>query len=601
MGLLYDAPHPLMPPKNRRHNANLKERRHENGLARPGKQIKKQKSDPHINGHAPSASNHSGVAPAPNAQSVTFHPPLPHATGDFSLENALDGSDCDFVPSQSVLASSTGCHQDPQIPPPSLDTMAGEKWLDSGAESQHLTVLGRPDPSHKGEMSPNTAGNLSNATVIRPRSVRDVVAILLLLLQLPPTILTVIHFVFAFLTFGSVSAGWSVSSVASTPGWLQSHGGNPSVVTTFLTDIVFLIAWILLPYGKDFTLDLSQAVVAISLAGGATGRSGRTHSGVCMTIIILYHGLQSAHFRTRVASLFWALTSRYEALDAFDLEPYIPSIGISPLFGRSWPRTIVELHIVTQGFVRIVRRSYFLSTASTSSPERAHDSPSVPLHSQLSSGGSAAVEGGKSTSSDGRHPGPSPAHKENRDKTMSSGKKRRKQATFVRSQQPFWAAIASSKITVSRELEQSHISSDTTRKGSDNTRNINKNQSAGCEKSQFHQEVWIIDIGDTEVGFCSVITPKNSQHARIDGEQSLQQDVDEEDTVAIFVRVNGAKWESISEHRSETPDQVVTQGKIYGLTPSTNYMVELVDRISGQRIYAVNLLTRSVPSLTEGT
>lgn len=466
--------------------------------------------------------------------------------------------------------------------------MAGDGNFDGAGRA----VPARLDLSDRyDEPSPDT-------TVIRPCSVRDVVAILLLLLQLPPVVLTLLNVFFAFLTFGSVSAGWSVSSVASSPDWLQSYGGSPSIVTTIITDLVFLAAWCLLPLGRDLTLDLAQAVVAISLAGGASGRSGKVHSAMCLWIIAINHLLRHKQSREYGANVFWSLISRVEFLEPYDLESHIPPLKMAPFKPRSWPRILIELHIVCQGLVRMIRRSYFSSASPKPGPKKADpESPTAHSLPHSFAGSSFGAEGGRNTSTDGRQPGPSPAARESKDKSTSNNKRRRKQATFVRSQQPFWAAIASTKVTLTKELEQSQASQDPFDGAS-----FDSLLSGTGINDETHHQVWINDIRDTEVQFSKThMTSEDGRGQRSEQESFYNNNNDSGDTSDLVVRVNGAIWGSKLIYHCGEGENALTCGKIFGLTPSTNYMFEFVRPSDGVKLHTANLLTQAVPNLVEGT
>ena len=576
----------LMPPKHRKANANLKERRHESGLARPGRQIKKQKSDVQLNGsaHVSSPTSEEQIAQRPLVASPSSPPPT-HGE-KYGHDNFEEEPDANYL-----KKSATASYQPIHLAPPADGAMSGETSCenhDSAAQADHA----RLDPSDKSD------DNSIDTTVIRSCSVRDVVAILLLLLQLPPTVLTVVNSSFAFLTFGSASAGWSVSSVASSPDWLQSYGGNPSIVTTIITDLSFLVVWLLLPLGKDLALDLAEAVVAISLAGGASGRSGRAHSAVCLWIIAINHLLRHQTSRQYGANMIWSLISRVEVLEPFDLETVLPPLKVAPFKPRSWPRILIELHIVCQGLVRMIRRSYFLSTTPSSGSRKPEpESPTVNSSSHTSAGHAVGAEGGRNTSTDGRQPGPSPAGRESKDKSTSSSKKRRKQATFVRSQQPFWAAIASTKVTVSREVEQSQSSRDSLEGDL-----LDTLLSGTVLDNKARDQVWITGIRDTEIRFRKTSAkPEVASGQGSDDSQPPGEQMDEDGGSGnIHVRVNGAIWGSTLFYQLGEEDEDQMAGKIFGLTPSTNYMIEFVRLSDGARLYTANLLTQMVPNLVEG-
>ena len=571
-----------MPPKHRKQNAHPKDRRHESGLARPGKQIKKQKSDGLLNGHADKASSVTTSDSAADT-SLDSHPRAASSALDNELDESWDGSSAAYeasVGGNGERSPSHSLHRD----------ILGDRVVNGNMDSTKTFPYEPQDPGDKSESGLNS-GTTPQTTVIWPCSVRDVIAILLLLLQLPPTILTMIHFCFAFLTFGSTSSGWSVSSIPTAPEWLHSHGGNPSLVTTILTDIVFLVLWVLLPVGKDLTLDLSQAVVAISLAGGATGRSGRTHSVVCMVIIAVYHLMRHRQSRHYAATIIWTLISQAN-LDSYSFPAYVPEFKIIPYPERNWGRTLVELHILTQGVVRIIRRSYMRPAVPKNNARKGEvDLSSGSIGSPSGNPNPSVTEGGRNSSTDGRQPGPSPATRESKEK--SSGKKRRKQATFVRSQQPFWAAIASTKVTVSKELEQSQASRDSFEAGATDIQHL------GCaSRNGLDDRIWITDIRDTEVWFSFART----QDGNGDDEKEGTDENDDDDTsLHVSVKVNKADWSSVSHQDNEVDSgKNGKSGRVFGLTPSTNYTLEFSRSSDNQLLLSANLLTSSAASLVEG-
>lgn len=575
-----------MPPKNKKGGANNRDRRHENGLAPPAKQIKKQKSDGLLNGHADKAPTRSNPAALP----VTAPDPysLPASTenprqasvddedvdGEDNLSGAM-GSDHTAV--FAALDSQQSAHSARDTPP------------SGSANGSHATY-----GADAGDTMPERLFQHADCptTVIAPWSIVDIITILMVLMQLPSSVLTLVNLVFAFLTFGAPPAGWSTATVASASEWLQSHGGNPSLLTMVFLDIIFLGLWSLTPtWGKDIVLDFSQAVVAISLGGCSTGVQAKLNGIVSIVIICVYHllGMDTAWRNVPLKIIAYGLsllTSQTE-LGSLEYRDILDAFDIVPDVGRSWPRILLELHIVTQGIVRVLRRSL----ARTSVPRSSGKKPSGSADSTTgTSVVDASTEGARNTSSDGRQPGPSPATKDSRDKSISSGKKRRKQATFVRSQQPFWAAIASTKVTVSKEIEQSQSSRDSFEAGASSVEQL-----GSASNNCFDDSVWVSEIHDTEVWFSAVYFVLNDGQG---GPSSKEQPGASSDSLVI--RVNSTEWTQTSViYGGQRDGKSVLTGKIFGLTPLSNYRIEFARADDDALLHSVNLLTRPHSSLED--
>ena len=575
-----------MPPKHKKQSATLRDRRHENGLAPPVKQVKKQKSDGNINGHA------AQLAPGTHVASASSQLPDPSAsrlddsaaTGQFASSNmapghtfplaAIDHRSPNVTTSDGAHASVGVGNAEGSIP----SVTPYPEYLDHAMGKQTQSIIS------------NTA-----STVIAQLSPLDVIAILLVLMQLPYSVLAIFHVCFAFLTFGSPPTGWSFSSIFSATDWLQSHGGSPSIVTMTLVDAIFFGLWCLLPLGKDFTLDLAQAVVAISLGGGTSGGSGRTQGVFCFGIVAIHHMLGQKLWNTRhyllagFCSLLNMLTVN-TTFGPFDPDDILDALDVCPDTDRSWPRILLELHIVTQGVVRIIRRWFIRPSMQKLTARKGEsdpryippDSPSIPLNA-------VHQDVGRNPSGDGRHPGPSPAGREGgREKSISIVKKKRKQATFVRSQQPFWAAIANTKVTVSKEIEQSHASQDSEEAGSSSVEHL------GSSINQCRNFcVWITDIQDTEIRFKALYLRQKEPSQESDLQVDLQS--------SVVVLINGAEWASTAlvPDGSRDGDSLLS-GKIFGLTSLTNYMIQFVKATDRSLIQTIKLVTRPDETVDQG-
>ena len=578
-----------MPPKHKNKNATNRDRRHENGLAPPAKQVKKQKSDGQINGHA----NQPTTNGSPNSSQVNNA--SQSRTED--VANTSQGTSTNMAPSGSFLAAIE------HHPSSATDAdIAGPPTTFAYAEGTGPSAVSHQESWDKTSNRASTATSSKSASaVIAQWAGFDVVAILLVLMQLPYSVLGIIYMCFAFLTFGSPPTGWSLSSILSTSDWLHGHSGSPSIVTMIFVDLVFLGLWCLLPLGKDFTLDLAQAVVAISLGGGTSGGSGRGQGIFCFSIVATHHLLGQRMWSTRYWIVAWfcsilnAVTTNTN-FGPFDPDDILDALDIAPDTDRNWPRTLLELHIVTQGIVRIVRRWFIRPSIQKLAVRKGDSDPAyIPPGSPIVPGTAALQDSVRNTSSDGRHPGPSPANREfGREKSGSIVKKKRKQATFVRSQQPFWAAIASTKVTVSKEIEQSQASQDLSESGATGLDNLG----SSINRCNTHC-VWITHVQDTEIEF-QALFPKDKLSP---GEEI--QPTDRKPSVDIqqllVVLINGAEWASTNlSNEGSHDDKKLVSGKIFGLTARTNYLIEFVKPDTEEVITTVQLATRPDETIEQG-
>ena len=585
----------LMPPKHKNKSATPRDRRHENGLAPPVKQVKKQKSDTLLNGHA--------ARPAPSSSDT-----LSTLGNDPRLDDATTIDD--FAASNTMAAHRTqmfaATFEHSSIAATNNRTIASPLGLASAE------VPGSGAPSYQDTAdatsgrSPGPLKTDPPTTVVAPLSPLDVIAILLVLMQLPYSVLAIIHVCFAFLTFGSPPTGWSLASIFSATDWLQSHGGSPSIVTMLVVDLLFFGFWCLLPLGKDFTLDLAQAAVAISLGGGTSGGSGRTQGVVCFGIVAIHHMLGQKLWNTRHYTVAWfcGLLNMVTANTTFgpwDPDDILDVLDVCPDTDRSWPRTLLELHIVTQGVVRIVRRWFIRPSIQKFAARRGESDPAyIPPSSPTASSSATHQDGGRNTSSDGRHPGPSPALREGvREKSVSVAKKKRKQATFVRSQQPFWAAIANTKVTVTKEIEQTQASQDLFEAGIVGVEKLGSstNRCTNCC-------VWITDVKDTEIRFTALCLEDTIQ-PESNIQDSPPSETDEAGLYArpsIVVQINGAEWASTTiVHDGTRDNSTLLKGKIFGLTSLTNYQVQFLLAKDQSPVQSFKLVTRPDTSLDQGT
>lgn len=441
-------------------------------------------------------------------------------------------------------------------------------------------------------------------TILSSCPLRDVLAILIILLQLPPTVLTIVHFLFATLTFVPPQTGTSLSAISALPSLtdiFQGSGGTPSLFTIVFADVFILILWLLLwvPV-QNFFLDLAQAVIAISLGGAAAGRGGTTNSiFLCIVIIFCSHLFRFRPLRHHIVHFIWTGLSR-GGLDFLTSPPTTPTYQESFFIPHGWPRSLLGIHILTQGVVRIIRRSLSRRESSQSMPTGKKTDPeaAVPLQTPRSNSTSidSSTDMASNSSTDGRPPGPSPAARDYKEKT-ANGKKKKKQATHVRSQQPFWAALASTKVTVLKEMEQSQAANDA---GEANAKDANHigNAVFGAEGDR----VWISEIGPTDISFKVSLYRGGDLGAMISEERGTNLRAGIDKSKPFYLRVNGADWSSTRIRETTTHSYLgdegtdMWEGEIFGLTALTNYYCEFVRTADDGILCSTSLITSAAPS-----
>lgn len=178
-----------------------------------------------------------------------------------------------------------------------------------------------------------------------------------------------------------------------------------------------------------------------------------------------------------------------------------------------------------------------------------------------------------------------------KDKTSSSRKKR-KQATHVRSQQPFWAALASTKVTVLKEMESSRAANDAGEANAKDANHIGNALYTGEE-----DRVWISQVGHSEIMFRVSIASDSSSAGAPDGMNGhAGSGIDR--TKPFYLRLNGADWSSSRIRPSSQQDEEGTslwEGEIFGLTALSNYFCEFVRTADEEVFFSTSLITSAGP------
>ncbi|KAH0542555.1 hypothetical protein FGG08_003060 [Glutinoglossum americanum] len=566
----------------KRPGANQHNTRHENGLAAPGKRINSKRSNGNLNCHA-------------NGK-LLYTPPLSPATGRTTVPSSSEnGSNSSLPDSRNRPNGKTHVNGNGRrYSDGSSDGLApyqhGVDTGSVGAEERHRRI--DVNASKAPGVHDSHAMSLP-ATVLASAPLADTIALLIILLQIPPTFLTIIHVLFATLTFVPPTAGSSLSSFSSFSD-LQGSNGTPSLSTVILADIVIGAFSVLLwPTAREYVLELAQAVIALSLGGGYTGKGGNggfKNAAVCAGIIFLS---QAARRGSRQPS------------HAFDTPhtPSVPSRSLSPLpdfnslkTSRGWIRSIIAVHILAQGVVRAIRRWISrreqggAGSSAGADPEAAAGSqtPSdhaVHVESAANGLNNFAVDGHTMSSSKdggGKPPG---------------GKKKKKQGNHVRNQQPLWAALASTKVIVMKEMEQSLTMAEAAESKATDINNL-----GSAPFTSEEGRIWITNIGPTEISFgTSFFSTRKISSSGVEVRNTYGSGPPGVDkSKPFYVRVNRATWTSTRIYSASERDTHARPsdwaGEIFGLTPISSYECEFVRSEDGTVVYATNVTTLAEPT-----
>ena len=427
-------------------------------------------------------------------------------------------------------------------------------------------------------------------TILRSCPLGDTIAILIFLLSLPPTLLTLTNALFAVLTFMPPAGSFSLPTTLSDV--FQSSGGTPSLATVILTDIIGLVLWLVMwtPV-QVLGLELAQAVVATTLGGGSSNKHGGSDSTLfCMSMVLVTHIVRHKWISKRIYGFDWSTKVSLISYIPRGLPSFSGDDFITTRSPASWFRILVALHIVTQGLVHVARRWYTKREYSQAVPLKKKSdteavagsqalpeiAPSSDQNPFLSRTSSELVT--KSSLSNLR---------ELRDKA-SSGKKKRKQGTYVRSQQPLWAAFAATKVTVLREMEQSQALSEALGSNAVDTKNLGSAPFVSEEGS-----IWITHVQPTSFNFdASYFSAKHSEVVVSTGIDRSK---------PFYVRLNGADWTStkiekspVAKSTDKSADQQWT-GEVFGLSPSSSYNCSFVRSEDGVVVHSASVSTPSPP------
>lgn len=579
-------------PRGSKKSANQHNSRHENGVVAPGKRVRKQKSTGHLNGtidgasqpQPPPSRSHSNSQPAALADKNTnghstavrngFHTTIPLA--ELRREISKDAME------ETESPPNGGLHFNDTLEHPhrKIDINAAGTTMVQRRSIFHLVY-----------------------TILRSCPIADTIAILIFLLSLPQTLLTLTNSLFAVLTF--MPPAGSLSSFPTTlSDVFTGSEGTPSLATIVLTDLIGLILWLILwaPF-QSLALELAQAVVATTLGGGNTSKSGSSDSTLlCMLIVSVSHIAHHRWLPNRIFDYDWH--SRLSPLPYFTGSRSL--LGEDTGIARSpagWFRVLVALHILIQGLVHVARRWYTKREYSQGKPSNKKTDPEAVVGSQLSLENGAPPEvnlpGPVASPIQLRTKSSIPNLKETREKA-AIGKKKKKQGTYVRSQQPLWAAFAATKVTILREFEQSHAFSEAVGSNAIDTTNL-----GSAPFAQEEGRVWITQVQPIKFCFGASfsVTPVGKSVGAT-SELAVSAEVDR--NKPIYVRVNETDWASTQIERLLVRDSVDESadrqwsGEVFGLTPACRYNCSFVRSEDNVVIFSTRITTPSLPPIKKG-
>jgi hypothetical protein len=474
-------------------------------------------------------------------------------------------------------------------------------------------VVESQPPVFKHGIPTRTGSTLSTiSTILSYYPLRDAISILILLLSLPPTLVLVIQTLFASLTFVPPTTSISLSTLPNIKEMFNSPNlGYPALATILIVDLIFWVCW--LPVWKPLQgifLDLSQAVIAVSLSGASASTGGPTYSIATTTVIVcVVHVLRYKAIHLTALDYLRSVIHRMD----IGIQLEVPAIAASytsfSSVERGWfytvIRTILGIHIVSQGVTTCIRRSLVKANEQSanvpaiikSDPEAA--AGSEPTARSASNVVDSNQHGSALTSTDGRPPGPSPARRDSRPRE-STTKKKRKQANQVRSQQPLWAAIASTKVTFVKEMEQRDAIDDAREAARMHTNAANTICSITTTTSATH--AWITDVRDSEILFSVQLSPGATSTGveKLEEGTGISSGIDK--SKPFYVRINGAAWSSTRISVNGTEDQTTDSkserydGGIFGLAPLSSYMCEIVGMASQDVLCSASIITQPAPT-----
>ncbi|OJD14696.1 hypothetical protein AJ78_04987 [Emergomyces pasteurianus Ep9510] len=563
--------------------------RHESGIAGTGKRLAKSKSNGHLNGNLNGAHIHA----------VPSHSHAPsNSAGQHQVITPGEGHEPDGImysskeesngrPQTNGYEKATAVMSNGHSYPPAstnggaLPTTFGERT------PTNVNRTGGSTSSLKKASSSGSVNPFSLAsTILKSCPMYDTIAILIFLLQLPPIVLTLVQFLFASLTF-MPPAGVSTNVLTSNFDIFQGPAGTPSLSTMIAMDGVCLLVWGLFmwTWAQNFAIDLAQVQVAITMGGGSSGKNEGVNA-FCVMMVLIVHVLRSKGVQDFVIGHL--LSAKLITTDTLAQHSHLIPQEFrrkEPPSPPSWLRSLLAVHILAQAGTAMARRSMAKNRSlQPSKPGKRTDTEaSAGSHSLVDSSAlESAANGSSILTSDGAAIGPL-VLKENRER-LSSAKKRRRQANQVRSRQPFWAALASTKVTVMREYDHS-------RNGTWSTHHpITEDDVEGFPLNDGF--IWITQVDNSSIKFAASDFALMDDATYENGDQDVRSE-------PFYIKVNGAHWAPVTLSRAFNkagePSLVCWGGEISGLAPDCAYTCSFIRWDTDETISVMSVKTPPTP------
>jgi hypothetical protein len=551
--------------------ANQHNPRHENGVVGPGKRIQKQRSNGQLNGGPKSSDKHPTTPPLPASYSTTngqtpgfVDYPYDHTMPAGALNRTSIGAYDESSSSESFHLSSSG-----------MATQGGHRRIDVNATKNPAV--------HRDSGPMNLA-----FTVLRSCPLYDTIAILIVLMQIPPTVLTMVNVLFALLTF--VPASTSTLSSFTITDIFETTLGTPSLWTIVALDLFVLLIWLFL-WGpaQDLVIDLAQSVIALTLGGGTSTRDGGSDNILmCLGIIGVSHVAHNRVFKhSPLRALF--LSPGAEGETHFQSSGRQADKGI-----HKWIKSVVGIHILTQGIVRltrdaIVRRKRDDMASGMGDPEAAKGSISHADNATHESVPNTPSTMTPETDARGSLPTSNPV-----DRAINPRRKRRAHAA-VRLRQPLWAALASTKIVMAKEYETSRAAAES---AGTNATDINNLGNAPFNTQP--DRIWITHVGFSEIYFHTSYFPGHSSADAVRSDHAGDEIPGIDRSKPFYVRLNRTIWQptriSPMKDRATESGELCWSGEIFGLAPMSIYECEFISTTDDSVLFSTNIKTMQAPT-----
>ena len=564
-------------PRGGKKSASQLNNRHETGNVAPFQKAPRKPSNGALNGATGEGPTPTGPSP-PSASTTQAQPNL--STSDHRLGR-----------------TSAGIRANGQNGLPAINTN-GTPVGEGGHNENELSSVSTGQAHHKIDVTAaknaavheNRLANIAN-TIVQSWPLGDTIAILIFLLSLPSTILTLTNVLFAMLTFVPPSG-----SFASLPTALvdvfQGAGGTPAMLTIVMADLIGIVIWAFLWTPVQLLVpELSQAVVATTLGGSNAAKNrGSGNSIFCMVIVTVIHMTRKRWIPIRFFGYDWSVRLASMSILPTNSAAF-ENTSTSSRSAKRWVQDLVALHILAQGLLLMVRRWM----TKNQSPQNISQANPIGSSSLSTTEGSGLPSPGAQTP-----PAHGPRSKSSisnlREAKVASSKKKKKQATMVRLQQPLWSAVAATKVTVVRELEQSNTIAEASGAHATDTKNLG-NAPFPAEEGQ----VWITKIQHTGFSFgvnlCNGLTTHDGSP-----DQCCKADLNHTiDAQPFRVLINGADWTSLDfeQVKSGEHDQAICgqrwSGKVLGLSPSMTYQCVFLCNVDNSVMHIASIITAGIP------